>query len=63
MLALFVFSVKVVTNLKSMDTNRANAPYVFTLLWPFPKLLVALLFVCLLGCNQEVSSQMGSECL
>jgi len=57
----------VVTNLKSMDTKRANAPYVFTLLWAFPKHFVALLFIYLfiylLDYNQEVSSQMGSECL
>lgn len=48
---------------KSIDTNRANAPYVFTLLWVFPKLFVALLFIYLLDYNQEISSQMGSECL
>jgi hypothetical protein len=28
-----------------MDSNRANAPYVFALLWAFPKLFVALLFI------------------
>lgn len=46
-LPLFVFFVKVATNLKSMDTNKANAPYVFTLLWAFPKPFVALLFIYL----------------
>jgi hypothetical protein len=41
------FFVKVATNLKSTDTNRANASYMLTLLRAFFKLFVALLFIYL----------------